>query len=69
MQDELKALETAIDRVETEITKRFNQPTNASLNPYRDMVLEEVAQEIEKMKGFGKDTLSSFGIFIRGMKR
>jgi len=25
--------------------------------------------EIEKMKCFGNDTLSSFGIFIRGMKR
>lgn len=68
MQDELKALETAIDRVETAIYKRFNQPTNASLNPYRDMVLEEVAQEIEKMKGFGQDTISSFAIFIRNMK-
>ena len=68
MQDELKALETAIDRVETAITKRFNQPTNASLNPYRDMVLEEVAQEIEKMKGFGQDTISSFAIFVRNMK-
>lgn len=69
MQDELKALETAIDRVETAISTRFNQPTNASLNPYRDMVLEEVAQEIEKMKGFGQDTISSFAIFIRSMKK
>ena len=35
----------------------------------RNDILEEVAIEIEKMKGFGNDTLSSFGIFIRGMKR
>ena len=35
----------------------------------RNDILEEVAVEIEKMQGFGKDTLSSFGIFIRGMKR
>ena len=35
----------------------------------RNDILEQVAVEIEKMKGFGKDTLDSFGIFIRGMKR
>jgi hypothetical protein len=35
----------------------------------RNDILEEVAVEIEKMQGFGNDTLSSFGIFIRGMKK
>lgn len=35
----------------------------------RNDILEEVAVEIEKMRCFGNDTLSSFGIFIRGMKR
>lgn len=31
--------------------------------------LELAAFEIEHMKGFGNDTISSFAIFIRGMKR
>ena len=35
----------------------------------RNDILEQVAVEIEKMQGFGKDTLDSFGIFIRGMKQ
>ena len=35
----------------------------------RNGVIEEVAREIEKMKIFGNDTLSSFAIYIRGMKR
>ena len=35
----------------------------------RNDILEQVILEIEKMQGFGKDTLDSFGIFIRGMKR
>jgi len=35
----------------------------------RNDILEQVVVEIEKMQGFGKDTLDSFGIFIRGMKR
>jgi hypothetical protein len=39
-----------------------------STNPYRDQVIEEVAQEILKMKVFGQDTLNSFAIYIRQMK-
>jgi len=35
----------------------------------RNDILEQVALDIEKMQGFGKDTLDSFGIFIRGMKK
>ena len=29
----------------------------------RNDIIEEVAREIERMQVFGKDTLSSFGIF------
>jgi len=39
-----------------------------SINPYRDTVIDEVADAILKMEGFGKDTLHSFAIFIRGLK-
>lgn len=39
-----------------------------SLNPYRNIVIEEVAQAIERMESFGKDTISSFAIYIRSMK-
>jgi hypothetical protein len=55
----------------------FNQPTEL-LEPktqqqfydeLRNDILEQVAVEVEKMQGFGKDTLSSFGIFIRGLKK
>lgn len=39
------------------------------LNPYRNMVIEEVAQEIEKFTfAFGVDTVQSFAAFVRGMK-
>lgn len=31
--------------------------------------VETTAQHIEKMKGFGQDTISSFAIYIRGMKK
>jgi len=35
----------------------------------RNGVIEEVAKEIEKMKGFGQDTIDSFTIWIRDMKK
>jgi hypothetical protein len=38
-------------------------------NLKRNEVLEEVAQEIEKFKGFGEDTIASFTVYIRNMKR
>jgi hypothetical protein len=38
-------------------------------NLKRNEVLEEVAQEIEKFKGFGEDTIASFTVYIRSMKK
>ena len=35
----------------------------------RNETLEEVARDIEKMTVFGRDTLDSFTVYIRSMKR
>ena len=35
----------------------------------RNQAIEEVAQEIEKFKGFGEDTIASFTVYIRSMKK
>lgn len=35
----------------------------------RNQTLEEVAKEIEKMAAFGQDTIDSFTVFIRSMKK
>ena len=35
----------------------------------RNATIEEVAQHIEKMRGFGNDTVSSLAIYIREMKK
>lgn len=43
----------------------YVQPLN--LNPYRNMVLEEVALEFDKMTALG-DTAASFAAFVRDMK-
>lgn len=47
-----------------------NQTQMGSLNPYRNQVIDEVAQEIEKFREpFGLDTTASFVIFVRNMKK
>jgi len=59
------------------MAKQRKEAVKAALEPYFDVyknpprndVIEEVAQHIEKMTGFGQDTISSFAIYIRGMKR
>jgi hypothetical protein len=35
----------------------------------RNDAIEEVAQHIEKLAGFGPDTISSFAIYIRRLKK
>lgn len=34
----------------------------------RNNVIEEVAQKIETLEGFGSDTMASFAIWVRNMK-
>jgi CHASE3 domain sensor protein len=57
----------AFNEIERQANMRKESVT-ASINPYRDQVIEEVVQAILKMEGFGKDTLHSFAIYIRGLK-
>ena len=45
------------------------KPIALYAQPTRNDTIEEVAQHIEKMKVFGNDTISSFAIYIREMKR
>jgi hypothetical protein len=49
--------------VETQIDDVYVSPSQ------RNKVLEEVAREIQKMTAFGPDTIDSFTIYIRGMKK
>jgi hypothetical protein len=58
---------------------RLGQEIEATGQPYhydvfvspsqRNQVLEEVAKEIQKMTAFGQDTLDSFSVYIKGMKK
>lgn len=56
-------------QMQSSVDRAVNSLTKTSLNPYRNMVIEEVAQEIEKFKrAFGEDTTQSFAAFVRNLK-
>ena len=64
---------TEEDEAFNEIERQAQQRKEAvkatvSLNPYRSQVIEEIAQHVEKMTVFGKDTVDSFAIHIRSLK-
>jgi len=56
------------ERIERQ-QKELMQVATSLSDEMRNRVIEEVAQEIEKFKGFGEDTISSFTIYIRSMKK
>jgi hypothetical protein len=66
--EEFKALERRLKkRDEDDDIQEYVQPLD--LNPYRNMVIEEVAKEIENFTfAFGVDTTQSFAAFVRSMK-
>lgn len=61
-----------MSRVKQELIRWQMEPVKTQQQVYdelRNDILEQVAQDIEKLKGFGQDTISSFAIYIRGMKK
>ena len=59
----------AFNEIERKSQQRKEAVHAVITNPYRSQVIEEVAQHIEKLKGFGQDTVSSLAIYIREMKK
>jgi len=53
----------------SETQKRIISEMKALSEDLRNAVLEEVAREIEKFKGFGEDTIASFTVYIRNMMK
>ena len=55
-----------LSKIRQEIIRRQMEPPQIQI---RNLIIEEVAQHIEKLTGFGQDTIDSFAIYIRGMKK
>jgi len=68
--EEFERIEREQKRINEEQEKLRNEMyLHTVVQITRNQAIEEVAQEIEKFKGFGEDTISSFAIYIRNMKK
>lgn len=66
-----KAEEEEFERVEREQAQGWRKQhieKRKELDPYRNLILEEVALQFDMMPALG-DTAASFAAFVRGMKR
>ena len=73
MNEEDEAFE-ALEQAQGWRKRQICDKVEADIDPYstqvRNATIEEVAKAVEKFRGaFGADTISSFAIYIRGMKR
>lgn len=68
--EEFKHLEL-MNRLREDYQRNMEPPKTQQqfYDELRNGVIEEVAVSIEKMRGFGNDTISSFAIYIREMKK
>jgi len=60
--DEMNHIRVRLGDLEVKTSEEF-------YNELRNGVIEEVAQHVEKLKGFGHDTISSFTIYVRDLKK
>ena len=58
-----------LDRLEADVAQLKAKTQQEFYDELRNGVIEEVARHIEKLTGFGQDTISSFAIYIREMKK
>ena len=68
MTDEASKLIVQMETAKSLNRKRQIQSVDAHVYQDRNQVIEEVAKEIEKLTGFGKDTIDGLTIYIRNMK-
>jgi len=68
MTDEVPKLIVQVETSKSLNRKRQVQSLDGHVYQDRNQVIEEVALEVEKMQGFGKDTIDSLTIYIRNMK-
>ena len=61
--------EISMNEEDYQAVRKVLLDTLEQLNNIRNDSIEEVAKEIEKMTVFGKDTIDSFTVVIRGMKK
>lgn len=61
LEQDMQVVKERVDVIESKTPQKF-------YDELRNNVIEEVAQHIEKLTGFGKDTVDGLTIYIRKMK-
>jgi hypothetical protein len=57
-------------RVKQEMVRSMNRKRQiTSLNPYRNTVIDEVADHVLKLQSFGQDTVHGLAIYIKLLKK
>ena len=62
LEQDMEVVKDRVDVVESKTAQEFYEEL-------RNNVIEEVAQHIEKLTGFGNDTVDGLTIYIRGLKK
>lgn len=69
MNEEDEAFEALEKRMGRKEVKEVMVQLDAELDAYRNDVIDEIAEAVEQFKfAFGADTVTSFVVFIKGLK-
>jgi archaellum component FlaC len=69
IENQVKRLEQDMEVVKDRVEVVESKTAQEFYDELRNNVIEEVAQHIEKLTGFGKDTVDGLTIYIRGLKK
>jgi len=64
-----EAVKQQLDRLENDVAQLKAKTQEEFYNELRNGVIDEVADMIQNMGAFGKDTTHSFALYIRAMKK
>jgi archaellum component FlaC len=69
IENQVKRLEQDMEVVKDRVEVVESKTAQEFYDELRDNVIEEVAQHIEKLTGFGNDTVDGLTIYIRNLKK
>ena len=69
IEDQIKKLEQEMGVIKMRLNETLPKTPDEFYNELRNQVIQEVADWVHTMPGFGQDTLDSFHIRIMGMKQ
>jgi archaellum component FlaC len=69
IENQVKRLEQDMEVVKDRVEVVKSKTAQEFYEELRNGVIEEVAQHIEKLTGFGKDTVDGLTIYIRDLKK